>query len=110
MNNNKLSAERIVELYENLEQTIEETFDGTQKDNIFRFLEHFKDRILETPASAKISYHNCFPGGLLDHTLRVIETSLFLAEYINTLGAKHTHTKKDIVLASMFHAAGKLGD
>ena len=42
--------------------------------------DHFEDRMIEAPASGRPNYHNCFTGGWIDHTLRVIESSLKMRE------------------------------
>ena len=52
----------------------------------------------------------CFVGGFLDHTLRVIDTALDIKQQFIKLEVDVTSSDKDIVMASMFHDLGKLGD
>ena len=106
--NNK--PEQIKANYDKLISMIDENFDGEQHDNIILLFDHFEDRAIEAPASGRPSYHNCFVGGWLDHTLRVIETSLKMREHFIELGVAVTATENDVVLAAMFHDLGKLGD
>ena len=106
--NNK--PEQIKANYDKLMSVIDEYFEDEQRDNIKSLLNHFEDRIVEAPASARPNYHNCFMGGWLDHTLRVIETSLKMREHFIELGVEVTATENDVVLAAMFHDLGKLGD
>ena len=106
--NNK--PEQIKDNYDKLMSVIDEYFEDDQHDNIKSLLNHFEDRIVEAPASARPNYHNCFMGGWLDHTLRVIETSLKMREHFIELGVEVTAAENDVVLAAIFHDLGKLGD
>jgi hypothetical protein len=106
--NNK--PEQIKSNYDKLMLVIGKYFEGDQYDNIKLLFDHFEDRIIEAPASGRPSYHNCFMGGWLDHTLRVIETSLKTREHFVKIGVEVTATEYDVVLAAMFHDLGKLGD
>ena len=102
--------EQIKANYDKLISIIDENFEDEQLDNIKSLFNHFEDRVIEAPASGRPSYHNCFVGGWLDHTLRVIETSLKMREHFIELGVAVTATENDVVLAAMFHDLGKLGD
>ena len=93
-----------------LESIIKDNFDGEQYDNIMLLFNDFNDRVINAPASGRPNYHNCFRGGWLDHTLRVIETSLNVKQHFIKLGVKCKHSDSDVVLAAMFHDLGKLGD
>jgi len=106
--NNK--SEQIKANYDKLTSIIDENFDGEHRDNITLLFEHFGERAVEAPASGRPSYHNCFVGGWLDHTLRVIETSLKMREHFIDLGVDVTSEKEDVILAAMMHDLGKLGD
>ena len=106
--NNK--PEQIKSNWDKLQKIVEDNFKDNNLQNIINLLNHFEDRIIEAPASGRPSYHNCFMGGWLDHTLRVIETSLKMREHFIELGVDVICSKEDIVLAAMFHDLGKLGD
>tara|TARA_Y100001970_G_scaffold280974_1_gene390838 strand:+ start:2740 stop:3474 length:735 start_codon:yes stop_codon:yes gene_type:complete len=106
--NNK--PEQIKSNWDKLNKIVNETFDGEQCNNIKLLFEHFGDRIIDAPASGRPNYHNCFPGGWIDHTLRVIETSLKTRELFVGLGVEVVASKEDVILAAMFHDLGKLGD
>ena len=105
-----MNAEQIQKRYEELNNIVQENFDKEQSNNIRLLFQHFEDRIIEAPASGRPNYHNCFPGGWLDHTLRVIESSLKMKEHFISLGVDVTADDGDIILAAMFHDLGKLGD
>ena len=105
-----MKPEQIQSNYKELNDIVQKYFDKEQANNIRLMFEHFEDRIIEAPASGRPNYHNCFPGGWLDHTLRVIESSLKMKEHFISLGVEVTADDSDIILAAMFHDLGKLGD
>tara|TARA_Y100000590_G_scaffold450561_1_gene590435 strand:+ start:20 stop:736 length:717 start_codon:yes stop_codon:yes gene_type:complete len=96
--------------WKKLMELINKYFKDDIKENILKLHEHFEDRIKSAPASGRPNYHNCFKGGYLDHVIRVIETSLKINNNFKELGVKHKHSDSDIVLASMFHDLGKIGN
>ena len=106
--NNK--PETIKANWDKLNKLVEDNFEGNNLQNIKNLFNHFEDRMIEAPASGRPNYHNCFPGGWIDHTLRVIETSLKTMELFVGLGVDVTTKKEDVILAAMFHDLGKLGD
>tara|TARA_Y100001973_G_C5147018_1_gene305961 strand:- start:215 stop:955 length:741 start_codon:yes stop_codon:yes gene_type:complete len=106
--NNK--PEIIKDNWNKLNEIVKTNFESEQANNIRLMFEHFEDRIIEAPASGRPNYHNCFPGGWIDHTLRVIKTSLKMREHFIDLGVDVTTDKEDVILAAMMHDLGKLGD
>ena len=91
-------------------EIVDKYFDGEQHTNIMLLFEHFDDRMENAPASGRPNYHNCFRGGWLDHTIRVIETSLDMKNQFIKLGVKVDSSDSEVVLAALFHDLGKLGD
>ncbi len=69
-------------------------------------LNHFSDRAPMTPASSRLEYHGAYPGGLVDHSLRVLEYSLKLAK---TYGFDSALNKGSLVIGALFHDWGKVG-
>ena len=63
------------------------------------------ERLCLCPASAKRDYHNAFPGGLVDHSLRVLGNAL---TYSSAMGWKLP--KDSLIIASLFHDLGKVGN
>ena len=105
-----MTAEKILENWNKLLKIIEDNFSGTLKENILKLHKHFEERIIEAPASGRPDYHNCFPGGYLDHVLRIIETGLDVKQQFIKMGVEVTCSDSDIILAAMFHDLGKVGD
>lgn len=76
---------------------------------VLAMLDHMGERLAVCPASAKLEYHNCFPGGLVEHSLRVLDYAL---EW--TKGLKRTLTgrvrRDSLIVSCLFHDLGKAGD
>jgi hypothetical protein len=70
----------------------------------------FGSRILTAPASSIDYYHNAFPGGYIDHVLRVVEFSMNLYNfYVENGMSVKGFTKENLVFVAMHHDLGKLG-
>mgnify|MGYP001161100250 CR=1 FL=1 len=106
----KYSSKQIVANHDRLIDIVNQYFDGEESQNILNLFKHFEERLIDTPASSRPNRHNCFVGGFLDHTLRVIDTALDIKQQFIKLEVDVTSSDKDIVMASMFHDLGKLGD
>ena len=59
------------------------------------------------PASTKTKYHNCFDGGLLDHSLNVWAN---LGKLTFTFGLTDKYSTDTLNIVSIFHDLGKAGD
>ena len=68
-----------------------------------------QDQLLLAPASGRTYYHNAFPGGYLDHVLRVTDTALKLAGLFKTMEGDINFTKQELIFAALHHDLGKLG-
>ena len=106
----KTEPKEILENWDRLIDIIDTHFDERKHQLIMKLINHFEDRIIEAPATTKPQYHNCWVGGWLDHTIRVIDTSLAIKKQFESLGVDVTSTDEDIVLAALAHDLGKLGD
>jgi hypothetical protein len=69
-----------------------------------------QDELLIAPASGKVHFHNSFPGGYMDHILRVTETALKIAGVYKTLEGDINFTKQELIFAALHHDLGKLGN
>lgn len=59
-------------------------------------------RFASAPASSRVEYHSCEPGGLLKHTLNVLTTAL-------ELNSKYQCPVQSVVKVCVFHDLGKIG-
>jgi hypothetical protein len=63
------------------------------------------------PAAHKKEYHNAFPGGYIDHVLRVIDCALDINEvWVKNGVDTSTYTREELVFAAINHDLGKFGD
>lgn len=58
------------------------------------------------PASSREEYHNCFPGGLVDHSVRVAVNLSRIAECLRP----GVYQKETLIFVGLFHDLGKAGD
>ncbi|MAH44596.1 hypothetical protein CMI37_02145 [Candidatus Pacearchaeota archaeon] len=105
-----LTSEQILLRWTTLMEFVDNNFEGQQKENIKKLFDHFEDRMIDAPASSRPQYHNCFLGGLLDHSVRVVQTALDIYEQFKSMDVKVTASKQEVILAAMFHDLGKIGD
>lgn len=62
--------------------------------------------LFESPASTMLNLHNAFPGGLVDHLLRVAKYAINMNDTLpNTLQQK----KESLIRVSLLHSIGKVG-
>lgn len=64
------------------------------------------NRLIVCPASSKLEYGGCFPGGLVWHSLNVYRNFELLRV---TLDLKKTISSDTAIILSLFHDLGKLG-
>ncbi len=107
----KLNEKQIIENWNDLLGRIDHQFKGDRKDRLIEMYKHFEDRMMFAPASSREHYHNCFPGGYVDHVLRVMDCALDLYNSWMMQGA-HTenYTVEELMFAALNHDLGKIGD
>ena len=103
-------AEKIKNAYDGLEQLSKKLFDAERHARVLEMFEHFQDRMITAPASARKEYHNAFQGGWILHTAEVVHNALDLYKVWEKNGAVDGFTINELVFAALFHDWGKLGD
>ena len=106
----KLTAEQIQENWNKLIGIINNNFSGERCDNLITMYESLKDKVITAPASGIEHFHNCFPGGYLDHVLRVIDFSEKLFNLWSESGAIIDYSKEELIFVALNHDLGKIGD
>jgi predicted HD phosphohydrolase len=81
----------------------------SRAESLVEMYKIFHDELITAPASGKIHFHNCYPGGYLDHVLRVTETALRVAALYKETGGTVDFTKEELIFAALHHDFGKLG-
>ena len=82
-----------------------EMLSDDKKIAIKKMLDFFGERALLAPASSRFEFHNAFPGGLIDHSLRVTKLTIDIAAAL-----KVKVPRESLIIASLFHDWGKVGD
>jgi len=107
----KLTAEQIQQNWIDLEETIKSYISEPRCSQLLDFYSKYSERIMLMPAAHKKEYHNAFPGGYVDHVLRVVDCALKLNDVWVEMGVdESTYTKEELVFASLNHDLGKMGD
>ena len=104
-----LTAELIKENYDVLIKGIEKYVTGDRKQKFLDFYNSLDDRIALLPASHKKAYHNCFPGGYVEHVVRVITASFKLHAVWSEMGMADTFTEEELFVSALNHDLGKIG-
>jgi hypothetical protein len=107
----KLTAEQIQDNWNIFLGLIEEHISSPRKEKLLEFYDQYADRIMFMPAAHKKEYHNAFPGGYVEHVIRVVNCSLkqhqlWADEGVDT----STYTIEELVFAAINHDLGKMGD
>lgn len=102
-----LSEEQIVANWEKYRSLLLQTGDHRSTE-LEAMLDHLGDRLATCPASSRLYYHNCFAGGLVEHSLRVLKNCSRLAKVAPD--AYGDIPEESIVFAALLHDLGKVGD
>ncbi len=106
-----LTAEQIQENWGELMSYIEEHISSPRKEKLLEFYEQYAERLMLMPAAHKKEYHNAFPGGYVEHVLRVIRCALKQYDLWKSEGADmDTFTIEELVFSALNHDLGKMGD
>ncbi len=105
-----IPAEQIQQNWDRLIQVIEHYIKDDRKDELISLYNDHKERIMMAPASAKNWHHSAFPGGYVDHVLRVIKGALKLQNLWTEMGTvDDSYTEEELVFAALNHDLGKIG-
>ena len=107
---NFFTAEELVENYKKFRKLINQTFTGERLDALNKMYDHFEERMIYTPASSVEHFHNAFPGGYVDHVLRVTRNALKVYDLYTELGmGMNDYTRENLIFTALHHDLGKLG-
>ena len=87
-----VGAEQIKVNFEDFNGVLEANFEGKRLEKLKTLTDCLKERIMFAPASSKDWFNNAFPGGYLDHVLRVNK------KFFGSLGSKPF-----LILSSLAH-------
>jgi len=107
----QLTAEQIQSNWNELMSVIENNISSPRKEKLIEFYQQYEDRIILMPAAHKKEYHNAFPGGYVEHVLRVIRCAKKQSRLWDSEGADmSTFTDEELVFSALNHDLGKMGD
>lgn len=104
-----LSPEQMMENLNKFYSLINKYITGDRKDKLIDMYKSLEETLVTSPASTKISHHNAFAGGYLDHVLRVVEGALVFEKVWDKFGQNKNYTTEELAFAAINHDLGKLG-
>ncbi len=78
---------------------------GDRSVHALNLVDSLGERLALCPASSKRDYHNAIPGGLVDHSIRVLLNASRLAKAF-----EWTVPRDSLIIGALFHDLGKVGD
>ena len=104
-----LNEEQLLENWQQFLGYIEQYVTGDRQKRLIDFYNKYEERFILLPASHKPAYHNCFPGGYIEHVNRVVSASLEIDEIWRKFDVKPTYTTEEVVFSALNHDLGKFG-
>lgn len=78
---------------------------GERSEAVLNMVDTLGDRLMFCPASSRAHFHNSFPGGLVDHSLRVLLNANKIAKALDW-----KFSTESLIISCLFHDLGKVGD
>jgi putative nucleotidyltransferase with HDIG domain len=98
-----LSPEDIASNFDKYRSLVEKI--GDRSEPALAMVDHLGERLALCPASSKREYHAAFPGGLVDHSLRVLSNAMKLCKAFSW-----DIPRDSLIIGALFHDLGKVGD
>lgn len=103
--NARLTNEQILANFNRFEQLCSKLSEDKQQ-GIREMLDDLGTRLAVAPASSRKHFHAAWPGGLVDHSLRVAEYALKLRKSVPLF---ENLAVESVLFAALFHDIGKVG-
>ena len=104
-----ISPEQMAENLAKFYSMIDKYISGDRKDKLLDMYKNIEETLVMSPASTKISHHNAFAGGYLDHVIRVTEAALVFEKVWDKFGQNKNYTTEELAFSALNHDLGKLG-
>ena len=106
----KLTADQIAQNWDELLNIIKTEFTGDRKAKLLAMYADLEDRMAMSPASSFNHYHNAFPGGYVEHVLRVIKCAQEVHALWTRMGGDMSgYTREELMFTALNHDIGKMG-
>lgn len=79
---------------------------GPKAGTLLNFLDENAERVMLAPASTRKDYTCCYQGGLVEHSLRVLQNAAKLRQVYGQVESIQTNS---LILTSLYHDIGKVG-
>ena len=104
-----LTAEQIEKNWSKYLKIVDAFITGERKDQLNSMYDDLSEEMIMAPASGKLSFHNAFAGGYIDHVIRVVQCSLKTKDLWQSMGIEIDFTDEELVFAALNHDLGKIG-
>lgn len=104
-----LSPEQMAENLAKFYSLVDKYISGDRKDKLLDMYKSIEETLVISPASTRLSFHNAFPGGYLDHVLRVTEAALIFEKVWDKFGQDKNYSTEELAFSALNHDLGKLG-
>lgn len=104
-----LSAEQIQANWNTFLSIIDTYITGDRATLLKELYLSMEEQTILAPAAIRDSNHNCFPGGYVDHVIRVVKASIQISNVWKTFDVAETFTQEELIFAAINHDLGKLG-
>ena len=105
----ELTEEQMLDNYKRLLEHVEVMFES-RAEPLLKMYKDYEETVILAPASSIEHFHNAFPGGYLDHVLRVLEYAFRFYELWKGSGLNvDTFTAEELAFVAIHHDLGKLG-
>jgi hypothetical protein len=96
----EFTAEKIEENYNKFRAQCEKL--GERSPAAVQFVDILGERLALAPASARVEYHLATPGGLVDHSLRVLRNAVNISK-----ACSWNVSLESLIVSALFHDIGK---
>ena len=104
-----LTPEQMMENLDKFYSLINKYISGDRKDKLLDMYKTIEETLTTSPASTRLSHHNAFAGGYVDHVIRVVEAALVFEKVWDKFGQNKNYTTEELAFSAINHDLGKLG-
>ena len=107
-----LSESEIEKNYNEFIDFISDTFTGERKTKLLKLYSEdiLGQSLAMAPASTCEHFHQCWPGGYIQHIMHVVKLSFAQKKIFQMLGGNVDWTDEEMIFSALHHDLGKLGD
>lgn len=106
---NFLTEQQIQSNHERFRSLINENF-PTRKNQLNQMYDVLDAELMFAPASSQAHFHNAFPGGYVDHVLRVYDFAMIQMKLWDKCGMSISFSSEELMFVALHHDLGKLGE